>query len=60
MLCAKLSPELEVVETHEVGLSLEVTLEQQAVLVKGCAREKGAESKQQVVQCVRESDTRAR
>ena len=39
MLCATLSPELEVVETHEVGLSL-IHFRNNKVLVKGCAREK--------------------
>ena len=53
MLCAQLSPELELVETHEVGLSMTSLKEQQGT-VKRLRTGKGAESKPQVVQCVRE------
>ena len=54
MLCAKLSPELEMVETHEVGLSMAL-LEVQQGRVKRLRATKGAESKTTAVQCVRES-----
>ena len=40
MLCAKLSPELEAVETHEVGLSM-AHVRYTKALQRGCAWEKG-------------------
>ena len=52
MLCSKLSSELEAVETHEVGLSM-AHLRYNKVLVKGCAREKGAEREPKAMRCMR-------
>ena len=54
MLCAKLSPELDAVETLEVGLSFALPEEQPGTVKRQRAR-KRAESKTTVVQCVRES-----
>ena len=54
MLCAKLSPEPDAVETLEVGLSIALP-EVQPVTAKRLRAGQGVESKTTVVQCVRGS-----
>ena len=54
MLCAEISPKLEVAETHTRSWAFHVSLKTQQSSVKA-SHGKRDEGKQHVVQCVRES-----